>query len=136
MWAKDTDLRDLFRRNGGASRLTWRRLGVILEGLPGESLYKTALANSLGDETLAEMAKSPAEGHGRWSHNDLLLAYIIDMLGLIAYGLHVFEKPPQPYRRPGILPKVRRRDPAITAAIRAIALEHAQLHGYDLDDPT
>jgi hypothetical protein len=94
------------------------------------------VSDDLGDETLAELAKTEPEGHGRWSHNDLLLAHIIDLLGVVAYGLHVFEQPPQPYRRPGIMPKRRRRDPAITAAIEAIAREHAELHGYSLDDPT
>jgi hypothetical protein len=81
------------------------------------------------------MAKQAPDEHGRWSHTDLLLAYMIDLLGLVAYGLHVFEKPPEPYRRPGIMPKTRRRDPAITAAIEAIAREHAELHGYSLDEP-
>lgn len=115
--------------------MTWRRLDVLLDALPGESLYKTALSNSLGDDMLADMAKQAPDGHGRWSHTDLLLAYMIDLLGLVAYGLRVFEKPPEPYRRPGIMPKTRKRDPAITAAIAAIAREHAELHGYSLDEP-
>jgi hypothetical protein len=33
------------------------------------------------------------------------------------------------------MPKTRKRDPAITAAIEAIAREHAELHGYSLDEP-
>lgn len=81
------------------------------------------------------MAKTPSGGHGRWSHTDLLLAHLIDLVGVFAYGKGVFEKAPQPYRRPGIMPRVRRRDPAITAAVEAIAREHAELHGYDLDNP-
>ncbi len=81
------------------------------------------------------MAQQPSDGHGRWSHTGLLRAYLIDLLGVIAYGLRIFEKPPEPYRRPGILPRRRRRDPAITAEIRRIAQEHADLHGYSLDEP-
>ena len=122
------------RPGGGQSRLTPRLLNVILDGLPGDSLYKTAVANSFGDEALAEMAQHEPDGHGRWSHTDLLLAHLIDLTGVIAYGQGVFKDPPPPYRRPGILPRRRRRDPAITAEIRRIALEHAELHGYSLDD--
>lgn len=115
--------------------MTWRQLDVILDGLPGDSLYKTALMNSFGDEKLAEMAGESPSGHGRWSHTDLLLAHLIDLVGVFAYGKGVFEKAPEPYRRPGILPRRRKRNPAITAEIERIAREHAELHGYSLDDP-
>lgn len=80
------------------------------------------------------MAKSAPDGHGRWSHTDLLLAHLIDLVGMFAYGKGVFDKAPEPYRRPGVLPRRRRRDPAITEQIRRIAQEHADLHGYSLDD--
>lgn len=80
------------------------------------------------------MAQQESDGHGRWSHTDLLLAHLIDLVGMFAYGKGVFDKAPQPYRRPGVLPRVRRRDPAITAQIAEIAREHAELHGYSLNE--
>lgn len=81
------------------------------------------------------MAQQAPDGHGRWSHTDLLLAHLIDLVGVFAYGKGVFEKAPEPYRRPGIMPRRRKRNPAITAEIERIAREHAELHGYDVNDP-
>lgn len=107
---------------------------MLLDALPGDSSYKTALMNSYGDEALAEMSQLAPEGHGRWSHTDLLLAHLIDLVGVFAYGKGVFERAPEPYRRPGILPRRRKRNPAITAEIERIAREHADLHGYSIDD--
>ncbi len=102
--------------------------------MPGDSLYKTALLNTYTDEEPAERAQQAPDGHGRWSHTDMVLADIFDLLGAIGYARGLFERPPNPYRRPGILPRQRRRDPAITAEIRRIAQEHADLHGYTLDE--
>lgn len=87
--------------------MTWRRLGVLLDGLPGESLYKTAVRDALGDEKLAELAKKPRDGHGPWSHTDLLLASIVDRLGELTYVVMAIAgnkpKPPKPVPRPGVI---------------------------------
>lgn len=113
--------------------MTWRRLRSLLDALPGDGVYKTAVRDDIDDETLAELAGKPRAGHGRWSHTDLLLADAIDRLGVICYALRAYEKPPEPYRRPGTVPRGRRKaDPTTLATIRAIAEEHARLHGYDL----
>lgn len=103
LWTGGTDLRDLFRPGGGASRLTWRRLNVLLDALPGDGLYKTAVRDSFDDEELVEMSRQARQGHGRWTHTDLLLADIIDRLGHLGYALRVYEKPPPPYSRPGVV---------------------------------
>jgi hypothetical protein len=133
--ALGVDLRDLFRPHGGASRLTFRRLDVLLDALPGEGLYKTAVRDDLDEDVLREIAERPRAGHGRWSHTDLLLADIIDRLGHLGYGLKVYEQVPEPYARPGVFKRRHRRDPRVLAQLRAIAEEHARLHGYDVDNP-
>lgn len=108
---------------------------MLLDALPGESHYKTAVANSIGAAKLAEMAKRPREGFPQMSRTDLVLYEIFDRLGVIAYALRAYERVPDPYPRPGVLPKGR-RDPHALARLRAIAQEHADLHGYTLDDPS
>lgn len=110
---------------------------MLLDALPGDGRYKTALRDdSFSDDELAELAARPREGHGSWSHLELLVAELIDRVGLVAYGLRVWEKPPERLPRPGVVPVGRRRiDPVAKARLRAIAQEHADLHGYTLDDP-
>ncbi|GAA2636917.1 hypothetical protein GCM10010399_82560 [Dactylosporangium fulvum] len=127
----------MLRKGGGTSRLTLRRLDVLLDSLPGESLYKTAIRNALSDDDLVEMAATPPTSHGTWSHTDLLLAEAIDRLGVVAWALHAYEKPPEPYHRPGIIRGRRRArsNPAVKAMIEAIAREHAELHSYTIDNP-
>jgi hypothetical protein len=53
------------------------------------------------------MSAQPREGHGRWSHTDLLLADIIDRLGHLGYAMQAYKKPPDPYRRPGVIQRKR-----------------------------
>jgi hypothetical protein len=109
------DLRDLWRPGGGPSRLTWRRLGVIYDALPGESLTKTAQANDLGEDRLAELAKEDAEGFGPWSHTDMRLAAVEDAINRLTYWLIRINtdkaakiREPEPVRRPGVARKRRR----------------------------
>ncbi len=79
------------------------------------------------------MAARPREGHGRWSHLELLVSDLIDLTGILCYAMGAFKERPEPVRRPGIAPRRRRKaDPQTLATIRAIAEEHARLHGYDL----
>lgn len=117
------DLRDLFRPGGGGSHLTWRRLDVLLDALPGDGAYKTALRDSLDDEELAELSKRPRDGHGRWSHTDLLLADIIDRLGHLGYAMRVYPKPPEPYTRPGVVRR-RKLTPKGLAYLQALIDNH------------
>lgn len=106
------DLRHLWQPQHGASCLTWRRLGVLYDGLPGHSLTKTAQANDLGDEKLAELAKQGRGGHPPFSHTDMLLADIFDAINIVAWILRQAHsdpkkakqiKPPEPMHRPGLV---------------------------------
>ncbi len=120
-------MRDLFRPDGGTSRLTYRQVAAWLDLLPGESAYKTAIRDALSDEQLAALAKRPREGHGPWSHAELLLAHIVDMLAWVIYAIPAAQggkpKKPKPFPRPGV-PKERKQferqaTKVLTAAQRA-----------------
>lgn len=131
------DLRDLWRPNGGASRLTYRRLLALIDhALPGESATKTAIRDAIPDEDLAEMAKRDRDGHGPWSQEALLLAAVYDVLRTFMwlYGAAKGGKssqPPDPYPRPGVVSQRRRRlTPDGFAYLMRLRQQHAELHGY------
>lgn len=133
------DLRDLWRRGGGASKMTYRLLGVLIDGLPGHSAYKTAVRDSLSDEQLAELAKEPRDRHGVWSHTDLLIAALVDRIELlrrdvVAVNGGKVKGEFEPIPRPGV---ATRRRKALSAEghayLRRIREEHARANGYDPD---
>ena len=103
-----TDLRDLWRPGGGASRLTWRRLRVLVDGLPADSLTWSAVRDAMTDDELVGLSEKEQAGHGRWSRTELLLAAVHDQLAdMRAEAPHVAGAPgdpkyPQPYPRPGV----------------------------------
>ncbi len=110
------DLRHLFQPGGGPSRLTWRRLGTIVDGLPGHSALKAALRDSIGDERLAELSKAGPKEHGQWSHEARRLAAIEDSLNRILWRvMQATSKDPakipfpEPVARPGVIAKQRRK---------------------------
>lgn len=110
------DLRHLWQPGGGPSRLTWRRLGVFYDALPGESTTKTAQSNDLGEQKLAELAKEDADGFGPWSSTDMRLAAVEDAINRNTYWLIRVNsdkkaniKEPEPVHRPGVARKGRRR---------------------------
>ncbi len=82
--------------------MTFRRLSALIEHLPSESATKTFQRNQFSDAELADMAGGRDE-HGAWSHTDLILAHISDLIGwlIFAQGDGKGQKP-QPYPRPGI----------------------------------
>lgn len=117
------DLRDLWRPGGGTTRLTYRQVASWLERLPGEGAYKTALRDSLTDEQLLELSKRERHGHGPWSHTDLLLAHLADLLNWVIYVVLAVNsakgkkpKQPKPYPRPGI---PRERVATVTKTLNA-----------------
>jgi hypothetical protein len=134
------DLRDLWRPGGGASKLTYRRrLGVLLNGLPGHSTYKTAVRDSIPDEELAELAKKPRDKHGVWSHEALRLAALEDQVKLLRRDIVAVlggklsgEFEPTP--RPGVAPAKKRR--ALSAEgfayLMKIRLDHERANGYGI----
>jgi hypothetical protein len=111
---RGVDLRGLWRSGG----LTWRRLSVLYDALPGESATKTAQANALGEARLADLAKRQApDGFGPWSKTDLLIADLIDAVNGNTYVLqlantdakkHGKVPKPEPVHRPGLIRKRRR----------------------------
>jgi len=96
------DLRDLWR--GG---LTLRRLRVLLDGLPGDSLWSTALRRR------DDLPPAPAGGDVdtvRWDTTHELLAALIDATQDVAWTVaqvNSKSKLPSPSRfpRPGVKPR-------------------------------
>jgi hypothetical protein len=128
------DLRHLWQEGHGPSRLTWRRLGVLYDGLPGESLTKTAQANNLGEAKLAELAKRPQQGYAPMSGTDMLLAELVDAVNYNTYILRLANtdpkkakqvRPPEPYPRPGVVRKRSRFRQASPEAARLLAYMRA-----------
>lgn len=117
--------------------MTWRRLGVLVEALPGESATKTAIRDGLGDEELSKAAGQEPDGHGPWSRTDLQLAAIGDLLKWVIYATYAAQggKPrqPEPTPRPGIARKRKRISAEGYAHLQRLREEHARLHGYEID---
>jgi hypothetical protein len=98
-------LLDLWR-----GRLSWRRLGVLLAGLPPESATVTAIRDA-SPEPVEPV--DPPDGHGPWSRTEMLLALLADQLVRLQWlyvSAHTKNPPPQPepLPRPGIRPSARR----------------------------
>lgn len=116
--------------------MTYRLLKVLLDGLPGDSAFKTAVRDRLDDDQLSALAKQPMDGHGPWSHEALRLAAIEDQLRLLRreFATANGAKPDgefEPVPRPGVRRSLRRAANAAAAAyIRSLAQQHAELHGY------
>ena len=110
------DVRDVFLPGGGPSRLTWRRLGVLLRNLPPESRLKTALRNAASEAEIKQMADGADPSEGQWTHTDMLLALVVDVLRQVLYVLLKANgaknvKQPEPVPRPGVKSKRRKRQP-------------------------
>lgn len=104
--------------------------------LPGESATKTAIREATTPDELAAY-RGARQGHGPWSHTELLLADVIDTLRGVIYAVYRSQgadpAKPEPYPRPGIGGSKRRaRNPHAAAIIAKIAQEHADLHNYDV----
>lgn len=111
--------------------MTWRLLHDLIVGLPGESLTKTAMRDSLTDEELAELADRPRTGHGPWSDITMRLAAIEDVLRQqtaitvwLAGDRRNRPRMPDPVPRPGVAAGRKRRqlttaDKAYLAHLRA-----------------
>lgn len=93
------DLADLWR-----GRMSFRRLGVILAHLPGDSAYATSVRESLtAEDWEAIEAEPPSDKHGRWSRTDFLLARAGDLLNVLVWAqTDRKSEPPEPLPRPGV----------------------------------
>lgn len=80
---------------------------MLLDGLPQESLTKTAIRDGM---TLEQWQAMPAsQAWGPWSHTDHLLARNADLMALVQWTLVALKaekgkapKPPEPMPRPGV----------------------------------
>lgn len=68
------DLRDLWRRGG---RLTWRRLGVLIAGLPATSRVHTQLRDTV---EVDEADEDTPPSFGPWDTTNYQLATLIDVM--------------------------------------------------------
>lgn len=114
------DFRDLFRPT---TVLTWRRLKVLLNGLPPESLWCTQLRR----EAPPEVVVSDDISGMRWSTIHDLLASLIDATNAVQWTLvkvNSTKAPPplQPFPRPGS--KTRRRGMSAKARARIAELRN------------
>lgn len=117
----------MWRRRGGPSRLTWRRLSNLIDWLPTDSATKTAIRDSFTDDEIAELAGKDPVGYGRWTRGDLRVAAVEDaverqtaLMVWLASDRKSRPRMPEPVRRPGIAAK---RRPALSAEGRAY-LQH------------
>lgn len=100
-----------FRRG----EMTTRRLRVLIQGLPSESLTMTAMRNAMTPEDFERQAEKGEPEKARWSQAELLLAGITDALRELQYitvmansdGKGRKPKRPEPIPRPGVAPAKR-----------------------------
>lgn len=101
--------------------------------LPPESATKTALRDGLTPEQMAEVLAAQrsdaARGHGPWSHTDMRIMALHDVMSWILYALYAVNgakpEPPNPYPRPGIAPPQTRRTLTAGAVDRLEAMREA-----------
>lgn len=131
------DYRDVFRPGGGASRLTWRRLGVLIRRLPPESATMTELRNSY-PESVSEDGPDPAEG--QWSQAEMLLAAVVDSVRMLQWtyvsahaGKGQRPERPEPIPRPGT--GRAKRKPRLSDAQAEFLYRHINGLEQDPDSP-
>ena len=111
--------------------MSWRRLRVLLDHLPSESAYLTAVREAMRPEDWKSLEDDdrPAQ-HGPWSRADHLLATIVDRLAWLTWLQTDGSGPtPQPYPRPGVdLSNVRGINPETERRL-AYLREVERLHG-------
>lgn len=105
--------------------MSWRRFRVVVEHLPIESAYKTALREATD---LTELPPPDLEHHGPWSQQELLLAAIFDRLGSLIWMQSDGKKPPPlPYPRPGVASSnVSPINPAARAYLEYLEQHHGE----------
>jgi hypothetical protein len=113
------DFTDLFIPG---TRLTWRKLLVLIHHLPPESAVNTAVRNKLPDSIMARQGAKLDPAKSTWSSLESLMALLIDEIRqqTWTYVQSKSEKRvprPTPIRRPG-LPERRERTITLEAAQR------------------
>lgn len=126
------DLLDLWRDN---DRLSWRKLGVLVQHLPPESATAARLrVDALNDpqgEQLGARSLEEIEGE-HWSRNDFLVAAVRDELHLLrwlySYAHNGGKRPkwePELLERPGV--SSSRKKPPPTTAQTSLLARHLAL---------
>jgi hypothetical protein len=116
------------------TRLTWRKLLVLLHHLPPESALTTAMRNDTPERDLSRTEYDPASG--RWSGVETLLAALIDevrtntWIYAQAHSEQRVERP-TPIRRPGMPERREKRMSLVDAQridprLRGLSEEEAQ----------
>jgi hypothetical protein len=127
------DMRDLWRPGGGSSRLTWRRLKVLIDRLPPESATKTAARDALTPQELDQLTKQAPDGDGQWSHQELLTAALVDAVRQLIHVTVVANggksQPPKPLPRPGVGKRRRRLTAEGAAYLQQLRDQHAKDRG-------
>jgi hypothetical protein len=130
------DVRDLYRKGGGASRMTHRLLGVLIERLPPESATKTAMRDSLTPEQLAAQAEAAKTAGvdaklGPYSNTDMHLGQLIDEIRWLRFAVYHSQggkpKKPNPYPRPGVPSQQRALSPKARAYLTKIKNERTAI---------
>lgn len=122
----------MWRPRGGPSRLTWRRLMVLVNHLPSESATTTLARDSMTPAEIAELNKRPQRaGHGAWSSSDLLMARMSDQLDWVIYAIYAAQggkpKEPKPLPRPGVMrPEDKPMDPKALAYLQRLRAQPRQ----------
>lgn len=116
--------------------MTWRKLGVLIDWLPGESATKTAIRDSLTDDEISQLADRDVKGHGPWSRETFRLAALEDAINrLTAVTIYLAgdrkgqPRMPDPVRRPGLTGKAAKRKPVLTDEGRAYLKYLRENHG-------
>lgn len=123
----------MWRARGGRSRLTWRRLGVLIDGLPPESRTKTAIRDAHGAVALAQQAKDSGggdDGWGSYSNSDMHIAALIDEIRWLRHAVYHAQgakpKRPKQYPRPGVMPeRIRKLNPEAHAYLARLREQRA-----------
>jgi hypothetical protein len=128
------DFVDLFVKG---SRLTWRKLLVLVRHLPPESAVNTAIRNTMPESVMARAGAKNDPAKSSWSSMESLMALLIDELRQQTW-VYVQSKSdkriarPAPIRRPGINTARRERKISLEAAqrmdprLRGLSEEEAQ----------
>lgn len=88
--------------------MTYRRLAVLVEGLPPESLTKTAIRDDMDPYEMARASGVERPGWGPHTYTDDLLCRLGEAIDYVAWAVIASNSEktppvPAPWRRPGVL---------------------------------
>ena len=118
------------------TRLTWRKLLVLVHQLPPESAVKTAIRNEMPAHEWGRRSEDVDPATSNWSTLESLIALLIDEIRIntwVYVSAHTKDRvpKPEPIRRPGLperpLRRIRLADAAkIDPRLRGLDATEAQ----------